>query len=178
MEKQNAKSWYLLLIKGIILVVLALFVIINPEGTLKTIALYLGIGFIIPGIILFIRGYQVKKAANSLNRDLIEGITDLLIGLILILAPLFVASVVPVIIGIWAVFYGIFTIIDSLKKTGDNVLKFLTGITVLLLANVLIFKPLLLGLTIVIWLGLLLLVAGAFNIMLAVNLKKSSGKDL
>jgi uncharacterized membrane protein HdeD (DUF308 family) len=176
MENPNVKNWYFLLIKGIILVVLSLFVIINPEGTLKTIALYLGIGIIIPGIILTFRGYKVKKTENVWNKDLIQGIGELIIGLLLILVPLVVASVIPVIIGVWAVFYGIMTIIDSIKKTGDAALKFITGITVLLLANILIFKPLLLGLTIIIWLGLLLLIAGAFNILLAVNLKKSSSK--
>jgi uncharacterized membrane protein HdeD (DUF308 family) len=42
---------------------------------------------------------------------------------------------------------------------------------------VLIFKPLLLGFTIVIWLGILLLMAGSFNILMAVKLKQSIKKD-
>jgi uncharacterized membrane protein HdeD (DUF308 family) len=173
MEKQITKNWYMFLIKGIIMLVLSLFVLINPEGTLKTVAFYIGIGFLISGIILVIRNIPGKNAENFLNWNLTEGIADLILGILLIIAPLAMAALIPIIIGIWAAIYSIIMIIDSVKGTGNSVMKLITGITILLLSNVLIFKPLLLGLTIVIWLGILLLVAGAFNIILSVKMKQT-----
>jgi len=160
------------LIKGIIMVLLSLFVLINPEDTLKTVAFYLGIGFFITGIILIIRGISLKKAEESWNWNIIEGIADLILGFLLIVAPVAMAALIPIMIGIWAVFYSILIIIDSFKGAGNGPLKLASGIIIFLLAYLLIFNPLLFGLTIVIWLGILLLVAGIFNIILAIKLKQ------
>jgi uncharacterized membrane protein HdeD (DUF308 family) len=172
MENQIAKNWYMLLIKGIIMVVLALFVFINPEGTLKAVAFYLGIGFLISGILQFIRHVPGKSDESSWNRNKAEGIADLVIGLLLIVAPMVMVAIIPFIIGIWAAYYSILIIIDSFRGTGDGPMKLVSGIIILLLAYVLVFNPLLLGLTIIIWLGILLLVYGIFNIYMAIRLNK------
>jgi len=172
MDKQITKKWYMFLIKGIIMVVLAIFVFSNPEGTLKTVAFYLGIGFFIAGIALVISGITEKKADKTWSYNLIEGIAILILGFLLVVAPLAVAAIIPVLVGVWAAFYSFLIIIDAFKSTDNIVIKLISGIIILLLAYVLIFKPLFLGLTIVIWLGILLLMAGAFNILMAVKLKQ------
>ena len=154
------------------MVVLAIFVFINPEGTLKAVAFYIGIGFMISGILLFIRHKPSKDEESSWNLVKAEGIANLIIGLLLIVAPLLMASLIPFIIGIWAAYYAILIIIDSFRGTTEGPLKLISGIIIFLLACVLVFKPLLMGLTIVIWLGILLLVYGIFNIYLAVRLNK------
>jgi uncharacterized membrane protein HdeD (DUF308 family) len=84
MGKQITKNWYMFLIKGIIMVLLSLFVLINPKDSLKTIAFYLGIGFFITGIILVIRSISLKKAEENWNWNVIEGIGDLILGFLLI----------------------------------------------------------------------------------------------
>ncbi len=154
------------------MVVLAIFVFFNPEGTLKAVAFYLGIGFFIAGIILVISGFTERKAEKIWSYNLIEGISILILGFLLVVAPLAMASIIPVLMGIWAALYGFLIIIDAFRGTFNVALKLISGIIILLLAYVLIFKPLLLGLTIVIWLGILLLMAGSFNILMAVKLKK------
>jgi uncharacterized membrane protein HdeD (DUF308 family) len=167
------KNWYMFLLKGIILVVLSLFVLINPEGTLKTIAFYLGIGFFISGIILVIRGIPALNGDHKLNWNVLEGSIDLILGFFLMVFPLAMASVFPVLIGLWAGFYGILIIVDAVNTVENRVMKLITGIVIFLLAIVLIFKPLLLGLTILAWLGILLLISGIMNIILSVKMKES-----
>lgn len=165
------------LIKGIIMVILAVFVFFNPEDTLKAVAFYLGIGFFIAGIILVISGITERKAEKTWSYNLIEGIAILILGFLLVVAPLAMAAIIPVLIGIWAALYGFLIIIDAFKSTVSVALKLVAGIIILLLAYVLIFKPLLLGLSIVIWLGILLLLAGSFNILMAVKLKQLIEKN-
>jgi uncharacterized membrane protein HdeD (DUF308 family) len=177
MDKQITGKWYMFLIKGIIMVVLAIFVFFNPEGTLKTVAFYLGIGFFIAGIILVISGITERKAEKIWSYNLIEGISILILGFFLVIAPLAMVAIIPVLVGIWAAFYSFLIIIDAFRGTVNVALKLVSGIIILLLAYVLIFKPLLLGLTIVIWLGILLLLAGSFNILMAVKLKKLINQD-
>lgn len=162
----------MLLIKGIIMVVLAIFVFVNPEGTLKAVAFYLGIGFLISGILLFIRHVPGKSEGAGWSRNKAEGVADLIIGLLLIVAPMVMVAIIPFLIGIWAAYYSILIIIDSFKGPSDGALKLVSGVIILLLAYVLMFKPLLLGLTIVIWLGILLLVYGIFNIYISIRLNK------
>ncbi len=74
--------------------------------------------------------------------------------------------------GIWAGFYGVIQIIDAFKAKDNRLLMIIIGIIIILLAGVIIFNPLLLGLTIAIWLGVLLLVAGVYNIYLAIKIKQ------
>ncbi len=177
MDKQITNKWYMFLIKGIIMVVLSIFVFFNPEGTLKTVAFYLGIGFFIAGIALVISGITERKGDKIWSYNLIEGIAILVLGFLLVVAPLAIAAIIPFLIGIWAAFYSFLIIIDAIKGTGNVAIKLISGIIILLLAYVLIFKPLFLGLTIVIWLGILLLMAGSFNILMAVKLKQLNNKD-
>lgn len=162
----------MLLIKGIIMVILAIFVLVNPEGTLKAVAFYLGIGFLISGILLFIRHVPGKSEGAGWNRNRAEGVADLVIGLLLVAAPMLMVAVIPFLIGIWAAYYGVLIIIDSFKGQADGAMKLISGVIILLLAYILMFKPLLLGFTIVIWLGILLLVYGAFNIYVSLRLNK------
>jgi uncharacterized membrane protein HdeD (DUF308 family) len=176
MEKKNSKNWYMFLLKGIILVVLSLFVFINPEGTLKAVAFYLGIGFFISGIVLVIRGIPALKGDYKLNWNVLEGAIDLILGFLLIVFPLLIASVIPVLIGLWAGFYSVLIIVDAVNASENRWMKIMTGIIIFILAIVLIFKPLLLGLTVMVWLGILLLISGILNIILSVKMKESLKK--
>jgi uncharacterized membrane protein HdeD (DUF308 family) len=99
-------------------------------------------------------------------------VADLVIGLLLIAAPMLMAAIIPFIIGIWAAYYSVLIIIDSFRGPADGALKLVSGVIILLLSYVLMFKPLLLGLTLVIWLGILLLVYGIINIFLAIRLNQ------
>jgi uncharacterized membrane protein HdeD (DUF308 family) len=173
MEQQISKTWYMFLIKGLILTVLSVFILFNPEGTLKAVAFYLGLGFIVLGIILAIRNFPAKKEEDTWNLKLIEGIAYLILGLLLIIAPLAMVNIVSILIGIFAAVYGILIIIDSFKTPVNGPLKLVSGVLIFALANILIFKSDLLGLTFVVWFGILLLVAGIYNIYLAVKVKQA-----
>jgi uncharacterized membrane protein HdeD (DUF308 family) len=177
MRKINSKKWYIFLIKGIILIVLSFLVLVNPEGTLKAIALYIGVGFFISGIVLAIRGIPAMKSDEKINWNLIEGVIDLIFGFLFFLAPLVMVNIIPVLLGLWAVVYGILVLIDAFNNAINRSLKFITGTVILLLAFILLFKPLLFSLTVTIWLGILLLIAGVLNVTLAIKLKEYLDKS-
>lgn len=167
-------NWYIFLIKGIILIILSVFVFVYPEDTLKTGVVMLGIILFINGIILFIRGNNMKKGDNNWNLQMAEGLAYLISGFLLSVAPMLMATMVPYMIGILAVVYGILIIIGAFREQLNSTLRLVSGIIILLLANVLIFKPVLLGLTVVIWLGIMLLGAGIFNIYLAIKMRENN----
>ncbi|MCU0407781.1 MAG: DUF308 domain-containing protein [Bacteroidales bacterium] len=178
MEKQPGSKWYLILLRGIILTALSFFVLFNPEDTLKTVAFYLGIGFFIMGILLVIRGIPKRKEEGDWNWDILEGIGDLILGFLLIVVPMLLVAIIPILIGIWAGLYGFKQVADAVRAKKNILLQLLTGILIIILSLILIFKPLLLGLTVAIWLGVLLLVAGIYNIYYSIRLRQDQSNSL
>ena len=52
MENQLTKNWYMPLVKGVIMILLAILIFIAPEGALLAWAFYIGIGLLIAGIVI------------------------------------------------------------------------------------------------------------------------------
>ena len=171
MEKQISKYWYLVLIKGIIMVLLAILLFNSPADTLLAYVLWLGIGFVISGIAIIVQGISAKGVLDNWGWIVFGGVMDIFLGYILMAHPALTVSVLPIMIGFWAAFYGIFLIIDSFSGTGGGLLKIIFGILILIIANTIIFNPVAFGLTLAIWLGVILLFAGIYNIFNSFSLK-------
>ena len=172
MEKQISKNWYMALIKGIIMVLLAVLMFMSPADTLLAYVLYIGIGFIISGIVLIVQGISVKDALDNWGWIVFEGLMDIFLGYILMAHPDLTVAILPIMIGFWGAFYGILLIVDSFSGTGSAGLKIISGILIVILANIIMFNPLAFGLTLAIWLGVILLFAGIYNIINSFSLKK------
>ncbi|MFK5857143.1 MAG: DUF308 domain-containing protein [Bacteroidota bacterium] len=171
MEKQISKNWYLTLIKGVIMTLLAVLLFTSPADSLFAYVLYIGIGFIIAGIAIIVQGIAAKGILDNWGWIVFGGVMDIFLGFILIAHPALTVSIIPIMIGFWAAFYGIFLIIDAFSGTGGTVLKIIFGILILIMANTIIFNPVSFGLTLAIWLGVILLFAGIYNIINSFSLK-------
>lgn len=172
MEKQVTKNWYMLLIKGIIMILLAILVFNHPGATLLGVALYLGIGLIITGVIVIGVGIAERKVTQNWRWKTFEGVIDLVLGVIVINNPALTLSIIPFMIGFWASLYGIFLFIDAFSSNESRALKLISGIIIFLLAWVLMFNPLFMGFTLVIWFGVLLLINGITNVIISFSLRK------
>ncbi len=164
MKTQISKYWYLTLFKGIIMVLLAILFFNSPAESLLAYVLYIGIGFIISGIVIIVQGIAAKDV-QGWGWIVFGGIMDIFLGYILMAHPGLTVSVIPVMIGFWAAFYGIFLIIDSFSGTGGGLLKIIFGILILIMANTIIFNPVAFGLSLVIWLAFILLFSGIYSII-------------
>ena len=171
METQISKNWYLLLIKGIIMVLLAILVLNSPEGALLTYVLYIGIGFIIAGIVRIVQGISAKGTLNNWGWIVFEGLMDLFLGYILMAHPDLTITLIPIMIGFWAAFYGLYLLIDAFSGNGNMLLKLIAGILIIIIGNMIIFNPVSFGLTLAIWIGVLLLFAGIFNVIISFKIK-------
>jgi uncharacterized membrane protein HdeD (DUF308 family) len=172
MKNQITGSWYIFLMKGIILVILSIFVFVYPENTLRIGVVLLGTLLFINGIVLFIRGINMKKVDHNWNLLMAEGLVYLISGFLMSVAPMIMSAIVPFLVGILAAVYGILIILAAFRETLNRTLRLVAGIFIIILAIVLLFKPLLFGLTVVIWLGIILLGAGIFNIYLSIKLRE------
>jgi uncharacterized membrane protein HdeD (DUF308 family) len=171
MKSEISKYWYLVLIKGIIMVLLAILVFTSPAGTLLTYVLWVGIGVIITGIARIVQGISAKGVLENWGGVVFEGVMDIFLGYILMAHPGLTLTVLPIMIGFWAAFYGLNLIIDAFSGSENKGLKIVFGLFILILANVIIFNPISFGVTMAIWLGVILLFAGIYNVIISFSIK-------
>lgn len=171
METKMKSNWYLQLIKGIVLILLAIMVFSSPGGALLAWAIYIGIGMLLSGIVLIILGFSARRILPNWGWRVFEGVIDIFLGFILISNPVVTAAVLPFVLGFWGSFYGIMLFVDAFSDKANMGIKMISGILIFILSTTIIFNPLFFGLTLAIWFGIILLVAGIYNVVFSFSLK-------
>ena len=171
MENESNSKWYLQLLKGLLLILLAVLVFMSPAGALLAWAIYIGIGMIISGIFILIFGFSGRGVDDSWGWRVFEGLIDIFLGFILLANPEVTASVLPFVVGFWGAFYGIMLFVDAFSGTGAGGIKFISGVLLFLLSTVIMFNPVFGGLTIATWFGIILLTAGIYNVIFSFSSK-------
>ncbi len=92
---------------GGIFAIVGLFVLLFPDTSLMTVCYILGTACLIGGIIRIVRYIKDKKGSIPDIIDIISGIVLLAVAFMLLLHPKFLMSVLPFIIGISVVVYGV-----------------------------------------------------------------------
>jgi len=172
MEDQSTTTWYLPLIKGIIMIILAIMILSSPAGALVAWALYIGIGFVFTGMVLVYHGFSGRGEQENWTWRVLEGLLDMFIGFMLMVNPLVTASILPFLFGLWGAFYGIALFIDAFSHKETRMIKLVSAVVIFWISSLIMFNPILFGVTIAIWVAIIFLVAGIFNMILAFNLKK------
>ncbi len=77
----------------------------------------------------------------------------------------------PWLFGFWAVFYGILLVIRSFSEDGNKGMKIISGIFIALIGIIIMHNPIFIGLSLAIWVGIMILVAGIYNVIFSFSLK-------
>lgn len=173
--KEVTKYWWLILLKGIILIGLAIFIFNNPIGTLVGLALYIGISLMITGLFLIIIALTARKVDENWGWKLSEGLVDIIIALILLSNPELTAATFPFVVGFWIIFYGItlFTGSFSARKSGDKNwwVNLLGGVLNVIFGYIIMNNMFAGAFAITVWIGIGVLVFGAANISIALRMR-------
>lgn len=161
MVRTGKLSWISLLM-GIILIAGSISVFRKPTATFLILSTMLGIVAIIRGVILIIKHYREATSKGKLYLSL--GILLAVIGIVLSFRPAFAAYVFAYIIAIWLIADSIRNLVrvNLLKPVDTGFYMFHIVLNVLLLAAgiVLMFNPLIVGVSVSLIIGLSLLVLG------------------
>ena len=163
MENQITSNWYMVLIKGIIMILLAFMVFSSPGGALLAYAVYIGIALFITGFLILFRGISSRKDNTNWGWLVFEGLLDIF------------AAVLPFVFGFWAVFYGILLLIGSFSETENKTMKIISGILLFIIGAMIMRNPIFAGMSLAIWVAVLLLIAGIYNVIISFSLKKAVG---
>ncbi|MGL4991909.1 MAG: HdeD family acid-resistance protein [Sarcina sp.] len=152
---------FVCILEGILLAIIGLVFLFHPVTSLLSIALLVGILFIVYGIAKFIR---LWKEDNKILH-IIMCIIDVLFGLIIIFAPISTAAELIWILGIWALIRGIYYLIFVIQShQGGFNFPTLYSILIIIWGLVIIFCPI----VILAFLPLIVCILGIYFIFVAI----------
>jgi len=115
-KKGMNKIFNLSIVTSVIILVLGIFLFIQPDTVIRMISIVLGGIILIPGITSLVDYFK-----NKYQPSLITGVVTIIIGLILIINTKLVASILPFFLGIYFVVNGINRLQYALELKRQNI---------------------------------------------------------
>ena len=174
--RDAVKFWYIPLIIGILFLGIGIWVLTTPIKSYLGLSVLFSISFFVSGVFEVFFSISNRKTMDSWGWSLAMGILNLVIGVLLLSTPSISIITLPLYVGFVLLFRGLMAISLSyeLKDYGiidwGNLLAI--GILSTIFAIILLWNPLLAGMTIVIWTALAFLTMGGFSIYFSFRLKK------
>ncbi|MDR0660669.1 MAG: DUF308 domain-containing protein [Prevotellaceae bacterium] len=103
-----------MLFAGILFVILGIPYIAAPGAALIFTGMFIGVMILISGIAVVSYAMSLS-GTQGWGWRLVEGIVDILLGIIILWNPFASAMLIPITIGIWAIVRGIILSVDSLS---------------------------------------------------------------
>ncbi|MCK4855091.1 MAG: DUF308 domain-containing protein [Bacteroidales bacterium] len=173
-SKKTNLSWWMYLIKGVLIIVLGIWMLKMPRESFTAMLLVIGLIIAIGGVLEAFLALYYKKVLKEWGWNFSAGILDILVGILLIANPEAILVLITLFISFWLVLRGVLSIWEAmeLRKEGRKNWKWvlLLGILIMLLAIVLIWHPQVIGLTIIFWIAISFISLGIFRIVLAFKL--------
>lgn len=114
MGMAKKRDWGLV-VAGVLLVLCGIFFVFAPGLTLVTMTAFAGAAFLVSGVFDIVSYIRFRKVADLSGWALAYAILDIVIGLMFLVHPLALAAVIPWIIGLFFIIFGVFEIVGSFK---------------------------------------------------------------
>lgn len=114
--KNSKTGWYFLLVEGIIGIILGLLILARPGLAAAVFVAIIGIWAIFLGLIFLIAYFRKHLPEFERGFLLLIGILSLLFGVLITVNPFESSRVIIVLIGVYTIAYGVFSIIHTSKK--------------------------------------------------------------
>ena len=177
MEKKIKKTFNTNLILSIIFVVIGLFLFIKPDTTISIISYILGGILLISGIYSCYKYFTSLDILNIFNFELVYGVLLIIAGLFLIFNTNALTSIFPIILGIWIIVNSIikFQYALVLKKIKNEDWIYTTSISILtfLWGVVLLYNPFKSALLITQTIGVFIIVYAVLDIIDNIIIRKN-----
>jgi uncharacterized membrane protein HdeD (DUF308 family) len=177
-----ARNWWLFLVRGITAVIFSILAVIWPGVTILVLTLFWGAYAFVDGSVALWAGI----AGNGKSRGdrwwlIVLGVIGILAGLLALVSPGYVATVLLLLIAVWAIVIGIFQIVGAIRLRREIEGEWLLGLggVLLVLYGVLLIAQPVAGALSVIWMiSFGSFVFGVLTIMLALKLRSQRRKDV
>lgn len=168
-------NWKLNLLKGLLAIVFGISALLFPQITLITIVKIFG-AFAIAGGVMVLATAALNRRNHYKNFWLLEGIFDVLFGIVILLYSEAAMSVLMILIGFWAIFMGIVLLMvygSSRKFLHQRGLFLLNAIIALLFGVLIIINPFETSLALTVLIGIFAIIYGGISIITSIKMAKS-----
>jgi uncharacterized membrane protein HdeD (DUF308 family) len=170
----KSKKWWLISLKGLIFIFLGIYIFKFPVSGMLGLIVYGGISLIISGIIESVFAISHFKMHRGWTWQLVEGLLDIILAVILLLNIGLTAITLPFVFAIYGILIGIFWMMQSFffKRKGYRfwTVAFIAGLFSLLIGLLIFYRPVLLAITIVGIIGILFMMQGFFLLLFSLGI--------
>ena len=173
---EPVKHWWMYLIIGVLALILGVFMLINPAITYEMMTLLLGLALLIFGVIEMIVGIFSRNIFVSRAAVIIGAVLNIVLGILLAANPGIAALTLPLILGMWMLYQSFMIIsyasdLKNFKVKGYGLTLF-CGIVLLVLAMLILLRPMTLGIvTVAAYIAISFIIYGLSEIVSAFRLK-------
>lgn len=175
MNRNDINLWVSLL-KGILLIILGVWLLKSPTDSLLKLSMIFGIIIILGGLLEVGLAFNYRKINTNWGWAITSGVFDILIGAFLVSNPSFILLLITGLVSIWLLIRGIISVSYALNLKKENNPKYIYGlifgIVLILFATLFVWHPKVLGITIGFWAALAFISLGIFRILFVFKVQK------
>lgn len=116
-------NWKSKLIEGIISILLGLVIIIYPNSAAAFLVIIIGVWATFIGVVFIVSYFSNKTPSLLSSLNLVSGILSLLLGLAIIFNPFDSSRLIVILIGVYSIIYGVFSMAFTSIKRNDTELN-------------------------------------------------------
>ncbi|MEL4308018.1 HdeD family acid-resistance protein [Joostella sp. CR20] len=175
MLRTLVKNWWALALKGLILVIFAIFIFMNPVISAAGLAIWFAALMLVDGIFTIIAAFASWKEREDKWLILMEGIISFFLGIILLNTPGITLLVIGFTVAFWFIFGGISRIAMGIqvRKEIEGEGWIIFGGALAVIFGFIIFASPLIGISYLMWIiAFAALFGGIVMIIIAFKLRK------
>lgn len=164
-----------LAVNGIIALIFGVLALFLPKETVMVVAKYFGLVLLIGGIVNLVIIFTNKKDASSQSGGIIQAVAGIVLGIIIFLYTKESLAIFVVVIGIWALIFGVVQILIATRLSKGNKIRdmlIFNGILTTVFGVLLFFNPFKSAVILTFVAGVLALIIGIAMIYFAIRLKE------
>ena len=163
---------------AILSALVGIIMIIFPNMSIKTISMISAIYIILHGVILIV--LDIKASRYYIPFDgMLPGILSIILGIILLVKPNILSTLFTIAIGVWIILSSINSLKMAIALRGEDVpwvLLLLFGIIDLIIGIIVVFNPFTASISLMIFIGIMLIVHSIIDIVDMVIIKRDAKK--
>ena len=169
-----ANSWWSLVVRGLVAILVGLVTFAWPGITLTALVLVFGAYALVDGVMSIVGAWRAASSHERWGGLLIEGIAGIVAAVITVLWPAITAIALVYIVAAWALVTGVLEIVTAIrlrKYISGEWLLILAGIASILFGGILVIFPIAGALALALWFGIYAFIFGAVLVGLGIRLR-------
>lgn len=170
-----SKFWWLLILRGLVSLLFAVFAFLNPKVAFEVLILLLGVFLMADGATTLFLGARMRGHDDDWWVVLLEGVLGTGLGLVALINPELTAAGLVLVLALWLLVTGVFEIATAIKlrKEIDNEwLLGLAGAVSIALGGLMIYNPNAGAVSLIWWIGIYAAAFGLLLIGLGLRMRK------